>query len=127
MKFPYQIFRGAYYPIIPVIIIKDGNRIKTSCIVDTGATIPIFQSSIAKLLELDIESGEKHVFQGASAKLIGYIHKVGIAISDKEFECRVAFSEELSTSFNLLGRQDVFNNFKICFDESEKIMEFIPK
>ena len=127
MKFPYQFFRDSYFPIIPVVIIKNDKKINTSAVVDSGASISIFNSSVTTPIELDIESGEKHIFQGASAKLIGYIHAVRMVVGDKEFECNVAFSDELSTSFNLLGRETVFNNFRVCFDETGKTVEFVPR
>ncbi len=61
MKFSYQLFRGFYYPIIPVTIIKD-KRINTSAIVDSGASVSIFSSSIGRLIGLNIEAGEKKGF-----------------------------------------------------------------
>ncbi len=127
MKFYYQFFRGFYYPIIPVVIIGKGKMINASAIVDSGASISIFNSGIGKLLNFDIESGEKHIFQGASAKLVGYIHKIRMIIAGKEIECKVAFSDELSTSFNLLGRQDIFDEFRVCFDDKERFVEFAAK
>jgi len=127
MKFSYQFFRGYYFPIIPVTVVKDGKKINTSAVVDSGASISIFQGGFGRLINIDIESGEKRIFQGASAKLIGYIHNVKLTLTDKEFDCKIAFSDELSTSFNLLGRETVFDNFKVCFDEAERIVEFIPK
>src|SRR3989338_950901 len=105
MKFPYQLFRDAYYPIIPVTIIKRNKRVNTSAVVDSGASISIFSSSIGRIIGLDIEAGEKRIFQGASAKLAGYIHNVKMVIAGKEIDCKVAFSDELSTSFNLIGRE----------------------
>jgi predicted aspartyl protease len=127
MKFPYIFLRGNYLPIIPVTLIAGDKTFKTNAIVDSGATFSLFHASIGRDIDIDVESGEKHVFQGASAKLVGYIHKIKMVIANKEIECRVAFSDELSTSFNLLGRQDIFDNFKVCFDESEKTVEFVPK
>jgi len=49
-----------------------------------------------------------------------------MVIANKELECDVVFSDELSTSFNLLGRKTVFENFKVVFDEAEKSLEHIP-
>lgn len=62
MKFPYQLFRGSYYPIIPVTIADNEKRV----------------------IGLYIESGEKRIFQGASAKLTGYIHSIKMVIAGKE-------------------------------------------
>jgi predicted aspartyl protease len=127
MKFPYIFLRGNYLPIIPVTLIAGDKTFEANAIVDSGATFSLFHASIGRDIDIDVESGEKHIFQGASAKLVGYIHKIKMVIANKEIECRVAFSDELSTSFNLLGRQDIFDNFKVCFDESEKTVEFVPK
>ena len=126
MKFSYQLFRGSYYPIIPVTIIKNNKRINTSAIVDSGASISIFNSSIGRLIGFDIEVGEKRIFQGASAKLAGYIHKAKVMIAGKEIECKIAFSDELSTSFNLIGRETVFDNFIITFNEKYRELSIEP-
>ena len=120
MKFPYQLFRDSYYPIIPVTIINNNKRVNTSAIVDSGASISIFSSSIGRVIGLNIETGEKRIFQGASAKLAGYIHKINVIIAGKEIECKVAFSDELSTSFNLIGRETVFDRFIITFNEKSR-------
>ena len=66
MKFPYQLFRGSYYPIIPVTMINNEKKVNTSAIVDSGASISIY---------------------------------INVIIAGKEIECKVAFSDELSTSF----------------------------
>jgi len=127
MKFPYVFLRGNYFSIIPVTLIAGDKTFEANAVVDSGATLSLFHASIARDMEIDVEAGKEHIFQGASAKLIGYIHKVRLVVADKEFDCKVAFSDELSTSFNLLGRKDVFNNFKVCFDETEKTIEFVSK
>jgi len=126
MKLPYQSFRGSFYPIIPVTVIKNNKRLNTSAIVDSGASISIFSSSIGRLTGLDVESGEKRVFQGASAKLVGYIHTVKMVIADKEISCKIAFSDELSTSFNLIGRETVFDRFLITFNEKSRELSIEP-
>ena len=117
MKFPYRFFQGSHYPIIPVTVVSGDRKVNTSAVIDSGASISIFHGSFCKLLGLDAESGEKRIFQGASAKLIGYTHEVNIIIADKEIRCKVAFSNDLITSFNLLGRESVFDKFLITFNE----------
>jgi len=34
-------------------------------------------------------------------------------------------SKQLGIGFNIIGRKDVFERFKICFDEKEKVVEFL--
>jgi len=36
-------------------------------------------------------------------------------------------SKQLGIGFNIIGRKDVFERFKICFDEKEKVIEFYNK
>ncbi|MBI1936442.1 retropepsin-like domain-containing protein [Candidatus Woesearchaeota archaeon] len=120
MKFSYQVFRGFYYPIIPIKLSKEGGEVNTSAIVDSGASISIFNSSVGRQIGIDIESGEKRIFQGASAKLSGYVHEVKMMIGGMEIICKAAFSDELVTSFNLLGRETVFDKFIITFNEKHR-------
>lgn len=126
MRLSYQFFRGSYYPIIPIKISRDGKEVNTSAIVDSGASISIFSGSVGRQIGIDIESGEKRIFQGASAKMFGYVHNAKITIAGKEIECRVAFSDELSTSFNLLGRESVFDKFLITFNEKSRELTIEP-
>ena len=63
---------------------------------------------------------KKKIFQGVSAKLIGYIHEITITLVDKTFKTKVAFSDDLHTSFNLLGRLGIFDKFSITFKEKDK-------
>lgn len=120
MKFNYRLFRNAYYPIIPVVIAGKGKKVNTSALIDSGATISIFNSSVGREIGIDIESGEKRVFQGVSARLIGYVHKAKLEIAGAYLECDVVFSNELGTSFNLIGRRGVFDKFVITFNEGSK-------
>ena len=85
MNFPYQFFRETYYPIIPVKVSRNKEEINTSAIVDSGASISIFSSSVGRHIGIDIESGEKRIFQGASAKLVGYIHEIKMPFEPSTF------------------------------------------
>ena len=120
MRFSYISFRSKYFPIIPVTPLVNSTTFETNAIVDSGATLSLFHAPIARDLGIDVEAGEKHVFQGVSAKLIGYIHNIKMLIAGKEINCKVAFSDELSTSFNLLGRETVFAKFIIIFNEKDR-------
>jgi hypothetical protein len=36
----------------------------------------------------------------------------------------VGFSEKLGVGFNLLGRKDVFNAFRVCFSDAKNVVSF---
>jgi hypothetical protein len=120
LVFPYILLKGQYYPIIPISLKKGKKSILTTAIVDSGATVSLFQGSIAEHLGIDVESGERKLFQGVGGKIVGYIHTLILGIENYEFTCKVAFSYELTTSLNMLGRYDVFDKFLVIFDDKNK-------
>ncbi len=95
--------------------------------VDSGATISVFQGSIGEYLGIPIENGRRRIFQGVGGKIIGYIHEVDLQIDKIKFSCRIAFSNELATSLNILGRDNFFERFLIIFDESNKMLKLTTK
>ena len=123
MKFSFRIIEDNYYPIIDLIIENKDKKIRTHAIVDTGASISIFRSEIAETIGINLEDGEKRIFQGASSKLVGYVHEVKLTINNYSFRCKMAFSDDLQTGLNLLGRESVFDKFILLFNEKEKFLE----
>ena len=124
IEFDYRYEKGSYYPIIELVLEHKGKKIRTDAIVDSGASISIFKSDIAKVIGINLKDGEKRIFQGASAKLIGYVHLLTMLINEHKIACKVAFSDDLQTSFNLLGRETIFDKFLITFDEKDKKILF---
>jgi hypothetical protein len=127
LKFPYVFLRGEFYPMIPVNLKKNERSIETLALIDSGATISVFQGSLGESLGIDLESGKKKLFQGIGGKIIGYIHSVVLKIANLEFDCEVAFSYELATSMNILGRKGFFDKFLLTFDEQRKEVILKPK
>jgi len=46
-------------------------------------------------------------------------------IDEKTFNATVEFSKQLGIGFNIIGRKDIFERFKVRFNEKEKVVEFI--
>jgi len=59
---------------------------------------------------------------GVGGRIKGYIHKLDVEIAGKKFLCPVVFSREYMVPFNLLGREAVFNQFKIIFEEKKNLL-----
>ena len=97
-------------------------------LVDTGAKYSVFKSKIGEELGIDIYSGEERFLTvGNGGKITIYLHEVEVRIAGKVIRnAKVGFSDELGTAFNLLGREAIFNEFEICFNDREKIMKFNP-
>ncbi|MCK4249437.1 MAG: hypothetical protein KAX15_06625 [Candidatus Omnitrophica bacterium] len=49
--------------------------------------------------------------------------KFPLKLADVKIKATVGFSESLGVGFNLLGRMDFFNKFRICFNDKIKIVE----
>lgn len=126
MKFAYQkSFEGLFYPIIELRVGYKEDYLKIFAIIDSGATISIFKQEIADILGIKIENGKEVMMRGVAGRIMGYIHNVKVKIAEKDFVISVVFSKEYLVSFNLLGRDAFFEQFKITFDEKNKLVELI--
>lgn len=118
-EFPYVKYHERHYPMIPVQLIRFGKHIDTVALIDSGSNYSIFQPELAKVLGIPIDRGKLTTFSGISAAMEGHIHRIQIKVFDEPFECEVAFTRKLYTSFNILGRIGLFDRHEITFKEKE--------
>lgn len=112
-------------PIVPIKL-KGKEWVSYDAYVDSGAGYSIFHSDVADDLEIKLEDGEKvYITVGDGSQIIVYLQKIPVRIADQEFKAILGFSRRLGIGFNIIGRLDIFDRFKICFDESERTVEFI--
>lgn len=123
MNFPYQVRDGQSYPIIRVTLIHKNLKMIIVALVDSGANLSVFTWDVAKNLGIIVESGKKIFLGGVGGRIMGYEHVVDMELANKSFRAKIVFSREFLVSFNLLGREDVFSRFMICFDEKRKLVE----
>ena len=97
---------------------------QAACLVDSGATISIFRVEVAHSLKIDIVKGKEIYLGGVGGRIKGYIHNLTLEIGNQAVKAPVVFSHEYNVSFNLLGRQGVFEHFKIIFDEKNFSLRF---
>ncbi len=118
MEFPYKQIGNKFYPIIPLILTKGNLKEHTFALIDSGGEVSIFNVSVANKLGINFRAtSDFRYMQGIVGKLLVYLHTIGIKINEKEIICKIGFSPDYHASFNLLGRQGFFENFKITFDE----------
>lgn len=126
IKFPYLLKGLNYFPVLRLMIKHVDKTFKTDALVDSGASISVFQAAIAGFFGIDITKGEQIFLQTINGKVVAYAHEFPISFGDLTFNCKIAFSEELTTSFNILGRDNFFSFFRITFDEANKELIFEP-
>lgn len=90
--------------------------------IDSGATVSVFKEDLAEQLDIVIESGKETYLGGVGGRIKGYIHKLEVEVAGKKFLCPIVFSHEYTVSFNLLGRESFFRQFKIVFEEKKNLL-----
>ena len=48
MDFPYQLRGGQHFPMIPLVLAAGQRELRVDALVDSGASISVFQGSIAE-------------------------------------------------------------------------------
>ncbi|MBI4065108.1 hypothetical protein HY409_01945 [Candidatus Gottesmanbacteria bacterium] len=122
--FPYrQDATGLLFPIVPLRFHIGKIIIDSGALIDSGATVSIFKEDVALSLGLEIEKGKEIWLGGVGGHIKGYLHELKIEVAGKKFLCPVVFSHEYTVSFNLLGREAVFKQFKIIFEEKKNLLK----
>lgn len=119
-EFDYVKIGNKFFPIIPFIVKKNEELVPVNALVDSGATISLFNADVGRALKIDVEKGEKFYPVGISGKILTYVHGVTIKIGDCEIKTEVAFTDELAVKINLLGRENIFENFSVLFNDKLK-------
>lgn len=121
--FPYRKdAKGNIFPIIPLSVESAGKKREFLALIDSGATISVFQAEVANSLGIDITHGKEIYLGGVGGRIKGYIHELIIEIANRKFSCPIVFSHEYLVSFNLLGREEFFKKFRIIFEEKKNLL-----
>jgi len=122
--FPYrQDARGLLFPIVPLRFHIGKTIIDSGALIDSGATVSIFKEDVALSLGLEIEKGKEIWLGGVGGHIKGYLHELKVEVAGKKFVCPMVFSREYLVSFNLLGREAVFKQFRIIFEEKKNLLK----
>ncbi len=120
-EFGYVPFRGSNFPIIPLELrLSDGPWVASEALVDSGASVSLFDGQIGRVLGLTIDRGERIRPSGIGGTINAYLHRIRLKIGNEEFEAEVAFTASHRLPLSLLGRRAVFERFLVTFDERAK-------
>jgi hypothetical protein len=125
IEFAYTKYRDMVVPMIPIKLKGQDQWFEFWAFVDSGATYSVFASKEAEGLGIDIKQGKKTmVVVGDGSYIPVYLFKIPVSIGEIEFTAEIGFSERLGVGFNLLGRRDFFDIFKVCFSDRERKLTF---
>lgn len=123
--FPYKAAAGRPSPVVSAGLCVAGKWHAVEFYVDSGAFYTLMHATHAVDYGLEFKQGRRVFAQVGDGSLIPvFLHRLPMQIGGKRFEATVGFSEKLGIRFNLLGRQNVFQQFKICFHEQRKVVTF---
>ncbi|MEB3780462.1 MAG: retropepsin-like domain-containing protein [Desulfurococcales archaeon] len=126
--FPYIAYRGRFYPIIPVIV-EGREKAVVHALVDSGATVSLFHTSIAEDIGIDLTDAKQVYLAGVGGYVKAHLKKqVKVAIEGLgSIHIPIAFTEHIVSDLAILGRQGFFEAFEITFKEWEKKLIIKPK
>ncbi len=121
-----HLFGKIFRPVASVQFIdQNEQRLIAYMYVDSGADITLIPRELGETLGFRI-AGDKIIEVGGlgEAKVPVIIKTVALLLDGKKITCRVAWAlvEEVPP---LLGRTDLFDLFKITFDQKEKKIIFM--
>ena len=74
-EFPYRIHKGNALPLIPVILAEEE---KIFALVDSGASLSLFEAWVAERIGIDVEKGKKRFLTGIGGRILAYEHLIPI-------------------------------------------------
>ena len=120
LEYSYSKIGEKYFPIIPVIISFDDKEFPVEAFIDAGATVSIFKTEVAESLGIDLEKCRRIILKGIGGTITAYVQRVILKIGGREIDTEVTFSKELDVKINILGREGIFNNFEVCYNDKAK-------
>jgi hypothetical protein len=123
-RFDYSIFHNAKAPVIPVEFWGDGRWQKVWVYVDSGASFTVLHTYEARRLGVNLLKCKKFwIVVAGDRRIPVYLKKMKIRIGRTKIASEVGFCV-LGGAFNLLGRKDVFEKFRVVFDDKRQTVTF---
>lgn len=141
MKFPYQKYpaiptkafpnrKNVLRPVIPISIFdKSGKEYRYATLIDSGADHNMFHAEMGELIGLNVRSGKPIEFWGVTGdKQTAYFHQIEIAVGGYKYKIYCGFVYDFKNlTYGILGQDDFFKLFIVCFDLAKERLELKPK
>lgn len=122
MTFPYvRAKSGGYYPLVPVTLKYRLRQAKAEALVDSGATVSIFNLVLAEALGVSLTQADAVTLEGVGGTVEGYYKTIRLDIGTIHLRAPVIFTGSF-TSVNLLGRKGVFDQAHVCFSDADRTL-----
>ena len=126
LTFPYLRKGQQYFPVVDITLPIPGRPLTVKALVDSGASFSVFRAEVLDYLGIPLARGRPLYLEGIGGRILGYRHRVPAQVGGTRFPLTVVFSQELTVSFNLLGRDNFFHHFRVTFDERDRTVHLKP-
>ena len=129
MNFPYiqYDFAPSPRPVIPIRVELDGQSLRYSVLVDSGADMNVFDRAIAEAMGIDVESGDAASFSGVTGSSSDlYFHDVVLGVGSRQVKVRAGFTDLPGKAYGVVGQRGFFDQFIVIFDLKAEEIELIP-
>ena len=126
LTFPYLRKGEQHFPVVDVGFSIPGRPLTVKALVDSGASFSVFRAEVLEYFGIPLSRGERVYLEGIGGRILGYRHRVPAHVGATRFPLTIVFSQELSVSFNLLGRDNFFQRFLVTFDERGRTVRLQP-
>lgn len=92
-------------------------------LVDSGADVSAFQLDLAHQLGIDLTACRQTVAQGVGGRATAYACSIEMEVARRRFPAEVRF---VPMRIALLGRNDVFAQFRLAFDQRASVLHADP-
>ena len=122
LTFPYVRKDDQYFPVVDITLAIPPRPLSVKALVDSGASFSVFRAEVLDYLAVPLERGARVYLEGIGGRILGYRHRVPVQVGEARFPLTVVFSREMAVLFNLLGRDNFFQQFLVVFDERRHLV-----
>ncbi len=122
LTFPYLRKGNQFFPVVDVTFLVPKRPLAIKALVDSGATFSVFRAEVLEYLGIPLSNGKPIYLEGIGGRILGYRHRIPVQVGTKRFPLSIIFSQEITVSFNLLGRDNFFREFLVIFDERNRFV-----
>jgi hypothetical protein len=116
-------------PAISVRLTCNKQHQDVYALIDSGAELCVFNSSIAKTLKIVVTKRQPLSLSGlVGGSVPGYLHQLNVSMQGlPSVDLLVAFTETGDPGMPILGQRGFFDNFQIRFQRYKDLIEIFPK
>ena len=123
--FRYKPLHGRLSPMVTIGVKLGDTWYPTEAYVDSGVAYTVLRAAWPKALALTIGPEIGFMRQVGDGSFIPiYLHDIEVQVGADRFVAKIAFSDKLGVTFNLLGRMGIFDRFKVCFNDRQGVLTF---